>query len=291
MTRVVFTLTTLPSRVNHILPILKSLYNQTIKPDDIYLTVPMRSRRLGKGYDIPENVRDLCTIVTVKKDYGPITKILGALIMENDPDTIIITVDDDIIYPKNMIETFLSYHKKYPNEALGSSGLSLGGSLFKYSIKFNQKKSDYWFTMSVAKEGKKVDIIYGYAGALYVRKFFPSFKIFQKYLKCIMNDKDLFRNDDVTLSYFLNKDGIKRRLVNMPEVENVKRENALSDDTLGFFRSLQRAVEKCEETGKFKRENVNCCETFSSIVFLILILIIILIFLLILGTNTLQTTF
>ncbi len=275
--RVVFSLTTLPSRINNLRPTLQSLNNQTISPDNIYLTIPRKCKRLGKKYPlIPAEITDICDIVYIEKDYGPITKILGALIKEKDPDTLIITVDDDITYPPNMIETFLKYHKRYPDSALGSSGLSLGGWFFQYSIKYNQKKNDYWFTMTVPSKGRPVDILYGYAGVLYNRSFFPSYHSFKNELLEIINgDKDLFRNDDVTLSFYLNREGIERRVVQMSEVVNRGGDDAISDGILKFFRSLQKAVKKCEAMGwDSNYEKVHISETFGCLFLILLILII-----------------
>src|SRR4029077_17098072 len=102
---------------------------------------------------LSNKIKDICEIVYIEEDYGPICKILGPLIKEENGNTLIITVDDDIIYPSNLIEKFLEYHDKYPNSALCSAGLSLGDTFFQYSIKFNQEKNDYWFTSSVPKKG------------------------------------------------------------------------------------------------------------------------------------------
>jgi hypothetical protein len=276
--RIVFTLTTLPSRLGYLEPTLKSLNCQTVKPDAIYLTVPTHSKRLGEEYKIPSYVYKLCTVVPVEEDYGPITKIVGALIKEHNPDTFIITVDDDIIYPDTLIESFLEYAYLYENSALGSAGLSLGNLLFRYSIKFNQKKNDYWFTMTVPSRGKPVDILYGYSGVLYRRWFFPTFNKFKSELLDKLQDPDMFRNDDVTLSFYLNNQNIERRIIPMSDVINKSGNDGLSDGTISFFRSLQRAVKKCQQMGWGKKyESINICETFTLLGVFILVTSILLI--------------
>ena len=283
--RIVFTLTTLPTRISDIMPTLKSLINQTISPDNIYLTIPSKCKRLNKKYPpIPSKIRNICEIVYVDKDYGPITKILGGIIREKDPDTLIISVDDDIIYPNTLIEEFIKYHELYPNSALGSSGLSIGYGIFKYSLKFNQKKNNYWFTMSVPKEGRKTDILYGYSGILYRRGYFPTYEEFKYFLEEIDTDKDLFRNDDVTLSFYLHSRGIERRIVNMPEVINKSGNNALSEGTLSFFKSLNRAIEKCRQMGWWDGKicKIYYKESLGCLVFsIVLILLFLFIFLII----------
>ena len=73
-------------------------------------------------------------VVYVDEDYGPVTKILGALLQEDDKNTVIITVDDDVIYPETLVEELLYHHYKFPNTALSSSGLSIGSYPFAYSV-------------------------------------------------------------------------------------------------------------------------------------------------------------
>lgn len=280
--RVVISLTTLPSRINSILPTLKSLNKQTYKVDDIYLTIPKKCKRLNTKYpSIPENIKKLCTIVYIKNDYGPITKLWGGLYMEQDPETIIITVDDDIIYPKTLVENLLNYNNKIPNTALSSSGLAVGSYPFCYSIKFNQKKNDYWFTLHSNKTGHKVDILYGYPGAMYIRKFFPKKQyMYKKLFKYAKYDYDLFKNDDVLISCYLNNKNIDRKIVDIPDVINCKGVDGLSMDAYNFFRSMENAINKCKKMGWFKSHaTVNPIETFGFIGVLIFIALLIILLL------------
>ncbi len=278
--RVVFSLTTIPSRLDTIYPTLKSLNNQTIKPDAIYLTIPKKCKRLNTSYpNISKKIQKLCKVVYIERDYGPVTKIIGALIKEKDPETLIITVDDDVIYPSTIISEMLEWNRLFPDSALSSSGLSIGNYPFKYSISFNQKQNDWWFTMG-KNEGRNIDILYGYAGALYSRKFFPTKQnLYKDFFKYIESDKDLFKNDDVFLSFFLNKQNIKRRLVDIGEVINNSGNDALSLDVLKFFSSLDRAVDKCEKMGWVKsKAHVYISESFGGLVLLGISLIILILF-------------
>ena len=96
--RIVVSLTTLPKRLTEevIIQTLESINNQTITPDAIYLGLPKKNKRLNVQYpNIPKIVKQLCTTVLLDEDYGPVTKILAGLKMESDPNTIIITIDDD----------------------------------------------------------------------------------------------------------------------------------------------------------------------------------------------------
>ena len=100
-------LTTLPSRISLIEPTLKSLSTQTIVPAKILLCLPRVSLREGVPYKLPgflQQYSPLVECVTVDKDYGPGTKLLGAI--HNTPeDAIIIIADDDMIYHPRFVES------------------------------------------------------------------------------------------------------------------------------------------------------------------------------------------
>ena len=83
--KVIVTLTTIPSRFKFVRDTLVSLLNQTIKPDEIVLSLPMESVREpcnGDPYKITDQILNEfknhgVTIWRTKKDYGPATKLLG----------------------------------------------------------------------------------------------------------------------------------------------------------------------------------------------------------------------
>src|SRR5665647_1084483 len=125
--RVVATLTTLPDRYDTTVRTLNNLMNQTHKLDNIYLTLPYKAKRLNKLYPEPtQEMKQLATIIRVPEDYGPLCKLYGALVSENDTNTIIISVDDDCIYPDNLVSSLISHSKNHPNAAICGTGALLG---------------------------------------------------------------------------------------------------------------------------------------------------------------------
>ncbi len=167
--RVVVTLTTMPDQYSKVIKTLESLHKQTYKLSAIYLSLPNISRRLGITYPpIPNEISNLCTVVPCI-DYGPITKLSGGLLMENDPFTIIISCDNDMIYAPRMVEELIIHHKKYPNSALGSSGM-----LLKYKCPIcaiTPNENNFLYRISkffIPVNGRRVDSLYGYPGALYI---------------------------------------------------------------------------------------------------------------------------
>lgn len=94
---------------------INSILDQTRKPDLFLLNIPEQFARTGESYIVPKYIRKSLTVNRVDTDYGPATKILPTVlylshddrVKEYNPEnTRIIYLDDDIAYPKRMIETY-----------------------------------------------------------------------------------------------------------------------------------------------------------------------------------------
>ena len=94
---------------------INSILDQTRKPDLFLLNIPDTFARTGETYTVPKYIRKSLTVNRIAMDYGPATKILptvmycatGTGTSDYDPThTRIIYLDDDIAYPKRMIETY-----------------------------------------------------------------------------------------------------------------------------------------------------------------------------------------
>lgn len=251
--KVVSSLTTIPSRISGIEKTLISLSNQSYKLDAIYLNVPYTSQREDTEYQIPDVITNYCHIVR-GQDYGPITKIISALLQEQDPETIIITFDDDKIYPEGLVEKLLSKHRNTPDAAIGSAGFKIGAFPFYMSIVNNEhERNRRWYTFDITSDGEAVDVLRGAPGALYVRKFFPELDHLDKLLRYSI-DGVLFRNDDVVISGFLSQRGIERRVYKMPHVdESGNNSNGLSDSRSEYFFSLIKALCRARKQDMFKK--------------------------------------
>lgn len=250
--RIVISLTTLPNRYDYLLKTLQCLQEQTVKPDVIYLSIPHKAKRLNQEYpSLPENP---CTVVRCPEDYGPICKIYGALIHEQHPDTIIITVDDDVLYPIDFIETFVNKSKIYPDAAITGTGVLLGNNGF-FSINTTMKNFTKWNGLIGfnIKNYRCVDVVQGFSGVLYKRRFFDHNDNLYKNLFTYTNDLDIFKSDDILLSAYLCKKKIKRITFNdMPIVKNcTESPDALSGDLFKMIATFNRTVQKCIDLKMF----------------------------------------
>ena len=111
--RVIVSLTSFPARFDTLDICIKSLFAQSVKPDKIVLY-------LGKECDdvpLPSRLTALEKFgLEIKKGYAdirPHKKYLFA--MQEYPEDIIITVDDDLMYDRNMIKSLLESYKRNPS--------------------------------------------------------------------------------------------------------------------------------------------------------------------------------
>jgi hypothetical protein len=285
--RVVGSLTTMPNQYDKVIRTLESLHAQTYKLDAIYLSLPEISRRLGTKYPpVPKEISNKCSIISTS-DYGPITKVSGALLAEEDPETIIITFDNDMVYPDQMVEKLIEYHKEYPNSAIGSAGMLLGRGNCPFCA-INPNENNYLYNISkffVPKEGRRIDSLYGYPGALYVRKFFPEKeKLEEEFFNYALINEATLLNDDIIISGYLSLKEIERRIFpNVPSVDFVKQDGErkrteveISYNMDKFFQRMNVAIETAKSVGMYAvTEPMNFNETIFGVAAIIVIVIII----------------
>ncbi len=117
--KVIVSLTSFPGGMGVIVPTLQSLLRQSVRPDKIilYLTDPeFPDRKIPK--DLAELVEKnpILEIRYYPRNIRSYTKLVPAL--HEFPNDIIITVDDDVDYPRHLIKQLLREHKKYPTSII-----------------------------------------------------------------------------------------------------------------------------------------------------------------------------
>jgi Glycosyl transferase family 2 len=132
--RVIASLSTVPDRIYNLRPTIQSLLKQTRPPDEIVLAIPNFSTREERPYVVPDYISRLprVRILHCGKDWGPATKFIPAVREElaaGRKNTLIMVVDDDRIYPRDALETYLYYSRCLPEAALCFRGASMPRSL------------------------------------------------------------------------------------------------------------------------------------------------------------------
>lgn len=114
--RIIVTLTTWSKRIQNIPEVLDTIYGQTIPPDHIVLN-------LAYNEAVPENVQHYIDSHQIEVNRVPDTKVYKKLIptLKKYPNDCVITIDDDWLYPQDMIADFINIHKHYPNNPISGN--------------------------------------------------------------------------------------------------------------------------------------------------------------------------
>lgn len=139
--QVIISLTSFPAAIKYAAKAIKSILEGSVLPDKIvlYLTftqfdktgIPDEITNLAKNNPHFE-VRDYPT------DIRSYRKLIPAL---NDfPDAIIVTIDDDVLYHKHMLRDLLCLHKQHPNAVLAHRA-----KLMKPQLPYRKWKKYRWY--------------------------------------------------------------------------------------------------------------------------------------------------
>lgn len=124
--RIIVTLTTIPPRGLSILETIKSIKNNTIKPDAIYVNLPKHVPRFPDQYyniELKEKLSNYGVIINECDDMGTLTKSIPTLKHETDANTLFIIIDDDGIYSNRFIEGLVKGYNEF-NCVVGYSGIA-----------------------------------------------------------------------------------------------------------------------------------------------------------------------
>lgn len=111
--RIIVSLTSYPGRFAHIHTALKSMMLQTQKPDKIIVWLDADVKRECFTKEMLALEQYGIEYRAMPGDLKPHKKYIHA--MREFPNDIIITVDDDLIYAKDVIESLMKTHARYPN--------------------------------------------------------------------------------------------------------------------------------------------------------------------------------
>lgn len=195
--KVVLSLTTIPSRINHALKIAHENLMQGCH--EIWVNIPKRYNRFPEweSYTITSDNPKII-INRECEDLGPATKVFGPISKLNNDD-VIIYIDDDTHYDIRLVTTLFNWYNFDDQKSIwGLSGFKLD-SYFK---------GDY-----PREHGMEVDVIEGYGGVLVKVEWVC--KIFNDFIK-LKNEAKYA--DDLIVSNLFHKNGIKLKTVFTPKL-------------------------------------------------------------------------
>lgn len=235
--KIVVTMTTTPNRINSIKTVLLSLLNQTVMIDHIEINIPYYFKRTMEMYEIPGWMTTFPKLhIHRTLDYGSITKVAPTLLRhQQDTDCIVISVDDDMIYPTDHFELLLYEFDDTPTVWTYTGGM----------IKDNSYVPDLFNCTP--------HIVEGFSGVVYPPSCIKD--DFIEYLETTSSNEDCRRSDDIILSNYLHKHGttirrpLKKRKIldwNSPDLSlpHGHNELALHNDTSGGHYTRYKQVLK-----------------------------------------------
>jgi glycosyltransferase involved in cell wall biosynthesis len=240
--RVIASLSTVPSRINNLRATIRSLLKQTRPPDEIILAVPEFSIREERPYVVPEYLLHLprLRILRSEKDWGPATKsipIVQEELAAGRGDTLIMVVDDDRVYPRDALATYLHYSVQLTGAALCFRGAAMPRT-FDWRDATMIKGNEL-------REPHGVAVITGCGSYLIQPRFFD--ESLWDYSKA---PHAAFYMDDIWISGWLARNNVKRyavptstmmrsvwrqrRTLTLHDVPNGRQHN--NNETIAFFR-------------------------------------------------------
>lgn len=206
--KVIITLTTVMGRLysdrpDGIIACIESLCNQSFNNYEVHFNVPNKCRLHGHEIVIPEWLEKRSKKYPHLKifrvdDEGPITKLLPTLRRITDPTTLLIVVDDDLVYHTGMCAEHVAQQKKYNKTcAIGYDGLDV-----KNEAVFNDVRDH--FVVSVYKD-VEVKTLQHYKSVSYYRSFFSD-DFYTDFVGKTFSD-------DILVSCYMSKKKIRKMVV------------------------------------------------------------------------------
>ncbi len=203
--RIIASLSTVPDRIGNLRPTIRSLLKQTRPPDEIVLAIPEFSVREQRPYIVPKYISSLprVRVLRCREDWGPATKFIAAIqdeLASGRENTLILVVDDDRLYPRDAVETYLYYSEQLPNAALCFRGAAMPSTLDWDDAKMIYAKD--------LREPRPVAVITGCGSYLVRPRFFDGSLWDYSGAPTVA-----FYIDDIWISAWLSRRGVKRYVV------------------------------------------------------------------------------
>lgn len=201
---VYLSLTTSPTRIQYISKMLQKI--ETKHFEKIVINIPNRYGKDQSTYTIPKELtrRKTIYINRIQNDYGPISKILPTLAICKNSNDIIISIDDDIKHDTQIFPILIKYCLQNDVVVTGI------GKNLSYWSSAKYGKMPRFFPFDHKPTGNYVDLIEGFSGVAYKKKFFPDIELLERLSKVA---KDCYLSDDLVISFYLKLFG--RRILSL----------------------------------------------------------------------------
>ena len=164
MRKLIVSLTTYPARIGSVKAVLNSLYQQTLQADEIILWLaedqfPQREADLPAA--LQEDIAAKKFTVRWCDDLGSHKKYF--YVMQEYPEDVIVTVDDDTFYDRDTLQSLMDTHACFPHAVVARTT-----SLVLFTPDFKPAPISEWlFDFQVLTEPSMILMAIGVGGVLY----------------------------------------------------------------------------------------------------------------------------
>ena len=136
--KIIVSISCKPKNVHKMESLLASLLDQTTKIDQIALNIPD-----SKKYQIKKICEDVVNVYNCGNDYGIENNIIPTLLREGDYGTIIICLDENVIYGKDFLERLINTSMENNNCAIiFNEGMLVKPEFFNKDLLYADKISN-----------------------------------------------------------------------------------------------------------------------------------------------------
>jgi hypothetical protein len=208
-------MTVIPTREVALVKSIMSIKNGMQKPDAMYVNIPNEYVRFEEqiaSWLKPVLEAIGVTVLELEYDRCCLNKILPILSFENDPDTLVVTIDDDIIYSPLFVAGLLEGYKKFGG-VVGYSGLLYPEKAESYGLKPEEYnvRVGHGCPTEILQQGfgtmTKISSFYG----------FPNVPPLQK-----GQDASLYLSDDYVISRFYDSKKLTKTVVCWDQIGRFK---------------------------------------------------------------------
>jgi len=145
--KIIVSLTSFPAAIMYAEHAIQSILNGAVLPDKIVLYLTFSQFQDGK---IPHELQEIASknpvfeIRNYDEDIRSYRKLIPAL--KDFPDDVIVTIDDDVWYNKNMLRDLLDLHKQIPNVIIANRAKRI-----KMNTAYRKWKKYRWYNFLTRK--------------------------------------------------------------------------------------------------------------------------------------------
>lgn len=208
MYKIVVSFTTSPSRLYRVEPVIKSILNQDYNVSSIEINLPDKYKN-KEEYVIPDFldsknyerfIDPKVYIIRTGRDIGPSSKIIPTLLRyKDDSDAYVVSIDDDHIYPNNLISTLVKGLHLYGPKAV----YGIGGQDIYLTPKMGISLYSFEKTCKVATLEGVFGVLYNPRLCTRNSKGVSCVDDLNSYYDKIMNCSECITSDDLTISNYL----------------------------------------------------------------------------------------